>query len=103
MEIGHLIALHILTIPFLQEFESIGREQKKILRIAQVLKLAHFRRQKWAWGYALLLSLVLALVFAPTSRPHPVNLVALATSLIAQALLWGYSTYKIISKRARGA
>lgn len=90
MDVGLLLLLNISSIPFVYEFESIGRSEGAPLSLRSVLRLQQFRHTRWAWGFAVLWLLFLALTLAPTrsgaSHPAPITLVLLVLAI--QVALW---------------
>lgn len=95
MSVGFLLLLNISTIPFLFELEQI-RAAATRPSVAAILRLKAFRSTRWAWGFAVLWLLFLALALAPTSsgKSYPASWGHIFGVALIQFALWGLAIWR---------
>lgn len=103
MNVGLLIVLFFASVPFLFEFETLGSDPRGTLSLSAVLRLRHFRSQRWAWGFAILFTVLVFLAAAPTAsgKSYTAGNRVLFVVALSQIGLWVFAYIRV--RRARTA
>ena len=103
MSVGWLIFLNIATIPFLVQAEEEGVAQEKFPSLFEIILLSRVRRQRWFFGYLVLVFVFFLLAVTPTSsgKSYFVSAGMIVAVLSIQALLWGFVFLKIKNRKNR--
>lgn len=100
MDVGMLILLNFLTIPFICELEILGSRLKAVPTFFELIRLRAVRSSRWVWGYLVILTLFAILTIAPSAsgRSYEASGWFILFVVILQFALWGGVFFKILRK-----
>ncbi|MGH9876380.1 MAG: hypothetical protein ACRD5H_01975 [Nitrososphaerales archaeon] len=97
MNIGLLLAINFISIPFISECEILGRETGRFPRLQDILKLAETRKKRWLKPYLVFLAIFFVIALFPTrsGKDYPASLKLLLSVAAIQIFLWAIAYLKI--------
>ncbi len=101
MPTGLLVILNLIAIPFIHELEVLGRAKGKLPSLIEVIRLSKCRKERWFYGYLVLLSIFITLALVPTrsNSTHVASYHLIALTILIQSLIWGFVIYKTIKQK----
>lgn len=67
MDVGLLLLINFLTIPFWSEVEHCRKQASGKVRVSEVLWLRNFMKQRWKWFYLVFLLLFATVLLGPSA------------------------------------
>ena len=96
MDIGLLLTINFLSIPFINEAEILGKN-KKFPSFLDILKLKHGIREKWFKLYLIFMIIFISIAFFPTKNEEKFqsDIKTLIFIILLQAIVWGLVYFRI--------
>jgi hypothetical protein len=97
MDVGLLLLINFISVPFLYEAEALGVDSKEFPKIAELLRLRVTRSERWFFGYCIFLFIFSLVVIAPSAsgRSHDVGVFLFFLIFLIQAFLWAFVVFRI--------
>ena len=97
MDIGFLLFLNLITIPFLYEAEVLGAKIQKFPKFLDLIKLRTTRSSRWFFGYCVFLVIFSIVGLAPSEsgKPHSASISSIVFSFLIQVCLWVFVAHRI--------
>lgn len=97
MDIGLLLTLNFLMVPFIYEAEVLGTELSKFPNIADILKLKNSLKTRWIKYYGIFITLFIIFSFAPTAsgKSYQAGFWLIISIILIQIVLWLFVVHKI--------
>lgn len=97
MDIGLLLTLNFLSIPFIYEAETLGKESNEIPSFVSILKLKNTVKTRWIKLYAIFVFIFIAIALSPTEsgKTYRAGWGLIGLILLIQLILWGIVIQRI--------
>ena len=97
MDIGLLLTLNFLIVPFIYEAEVLGIELSRFPNIVDILKLKKSLRTRWIKSYGVFIIIFIIFVFAPTAsgKSYQAGFWLIISIILIQIVLWLFVVHKI--------
>ncbi|MFA9439308.1 hypothetical protein ACDA63_06680 [Uliginosibacterium sp. sgz301328] len=97
VEIGILLIVNFLSIPFIGEAEKLGVAQKRFPSMIDILRLSNVRKERWFGLYLIFMVIFSAIALFPSSSDSEFSIEwpLIAKIGVAQAIVWFVVVYRI--------
>ena len=97
MNIGFLLLINFLSIPFLAECELLGKKTGKFPRLQNVIKLINVRVKRWLKLYLVFISIFTLIALSPSKsgKEYPATFELFLVIAVIQILAWSIVYLKI--------
>lgn len=97
MNLGLLLLIILIIIPFMNEAETLGMKAGRFPKFMQIFRLRTTFRERWFKGFIVLFALFTMIALSPTAsgKIYTADIYMILKVLGAEIALWSYIAYRI--------